>query len=88
MNIYLAKTSEQILESYNKLLLYLNRHLRILRSFFKKANYEIYNQLEETTTLVQKLVNDKDASTHSKRKLVEKLNDIIKIIDDTYERLV
>ena len=88
LNIYLAKTSEQILESYNKLLLYLNRHLRILRRFFKKANYEIYNQLEETTTLVQKLVNDKDASTHSKRKLVEKLNDIIKIIDDTYERLV
>lgn len=87
-NIHLAKTSEQVLESYNKLLLCLNRHLRYLRRFSKKANYETYIQLEETATFVQKLVNDEDTSMHSKRKLVDKLNGIIKIMDETYNMLI
>ena len=70
------------------MLLYLNRHLRYLRRFSKKSNYEIYIQLKETATFVQKLVNGEDTSIHSKRKLVDKLNGIIKIIDDTYNMLI
>lgn len=87
-NIHLAKTSDQVLESYNKLLLCLNRHLRYLRKFSKKANYETYIQLEETAAFVQKLVNEEDTSMHSKRKLVDKLNGIIKIMDETYNMLI
>lgn len=80
LNIYTAKTREQLLECYNKLILQLNKHLKNLGKFNKKTIYEIYTKLEKTMAFVQKLVNDNDTSMNSKRKLVDKLYDIVKSI--------
>ena len=48
LNIYTAKTREQLLECYNKLILQLNKHLKNLGKFNKKTIYEIYTKLEKT----------------------------------------
>lgn len=81
-NIYLAKTSEQILESYNNVLLLLNRQFKTFRRMSNTTDFEMLIQLEDAINYVEKLIRNSDISMKSSRKLIDKLNSIVKSIDE------
>ena len=88
-NIHLSKTRGQVLEIYNNLVLYSNRYLRRLKRLPKKINFEICIQLEENISFIKKLINEEYTSEYSKRKLIDKLNNVIKLIEeDNYDMLI